>query len=85
MRTLVLLGLGAFSIMAATPVLARDAMASRDQSKPSGVMMSAADMRMAKACNAMPHEAMMNKISCTRVMKAHADIMKQDDMMKPGH
>jgi hypothetical protein len=91
MRTLVLLGLGALSLAAAAPAFAQDAMASQgqmashEQMKPAGAKMTASDMHKAKACNAMSADAMAKNAGCTKFMKAHPDMMKQDGMMSSGH
>ena len=97
MRATTLLGICALSLSAAAPALAQNAMASHDkmashdQMSPGGMKMSAADMRKAKACNAMSHDAMMKNAGCAKMMKAHPDMikhydmMKHDDMMKSGH
>jgi len=85
MRTLILAGLAALSFSAAAPAFAQDAMASHDQMKAAGAKMSPAVMHKIQACNAMSHDAMMKSGSCQKVMKAHPDMMKSDDMMKSGN
>ena len=91
MRAFTLLGLCAVSLSAAAPAFAQDAMASHDnmashdQMASGGMKMSAADMRKMKSCNAMSHDAMMKNAGCAKMMKAHPDMMKQDDMMKSAH
>ena len=84
MRKTMMIALSAFAFSAAVPAVAQDAMASHDQMKASKKM-SAADMKKVKACNAMSHDAMMKDAGCAKVMKAHPDMMKHDDMMKSGN
>lgn len=84
MRITTLIAVSALSFAAAAPAVAQDAMMKDGMKSGSMMKMSAADTRKMKACNAMSHEKMMKNAGCARMMKAHPDMMKHDDMMK-GH
>lgn len=96
MRTLTFIAVSALVLSAAVPAFAQDAMASHDQmaahdsmksdSMKSGSMkVSTGSTRKMNACNAMTHDAMMKNAGCAKMMKAHPDMMKHDDMMSSGH
>jgi hypothetical protein len=85
-----MIALSALALGAAMPAIAQDAMASHDQmsshdSMSAGKKMSAGDMKKMKACSAMSHDAAMKNAGCTKLMKDHPGMMKQDAMMSTGH
>lgn len=84
MRMMTLLAMSALSLAAAAPAVAQDAMMKDGMKSGSMMKMSAADTKKMKACNAMSHDKMMKNAGCAKMMKAHPDMMKHDDMMK-GH
>jgi hypothetical protein len=85
MRILTLLAISAFSVAAAAPVMAQDAMMKGGMKSDSMMKMSAADTRKMHKCNAMSHDMMMKNAGCMKMMKMHPDMMKHDDMMMSGH
>ncbi len=72
-----------FSIFTSAFALSVPAVAqmTKDSMSADSMKMSKSEMKTMQSCQKMGHDAMMKSKKCSIIMKAHPDMMKNDDMM----